>query len=162
MVTLHRSPRSNLIVRTCFSFQGLRSTTTSRRGPRLGSWPLPAAAPVVSGNRWCWSFIRPSRRFFVHFWTTRKTALIFNHRIKSKDGKKNFKHASVIGDETPMIRDSNLCLNWSDCSDRRAVSGFKLFCQNRADHTNSDKVRSLSPCLYRKLWNVKTSTVFDG
>lgn len=88
MVTLHRSPRSNLIVRTCFSFQGLRSTTTSRRGPRLGSWPLPAAAPVVSGNRWCWSFIRPSRRFFVHFWTTRKTALIFNHRIKSKDGKK--------------------------------------------------------------------------
>lgn len=73
----------------CFSFQGLRSTTTSQRGPRLGSWPLPAAAPVVSGNRWCWSFIRPSRRFFVHFWTTRKTALIFNRRIKIKDGKKN-------------------------------------------------------------------------
>lgn len=67
-----------------FSLKGLKLTTTSRRGPLLGSWLHPVAAPVGFGNPCCRSSTYPSLCVLVYFKTTRKTALIFHHRNELK------------------------------------------------------------------------------
>lgn len=123
-----------------FYSQGLRLMTTSPRGPRLGSWPLPADAPVGSGNLRSRIFNRPSLYVLYVSEQPGKLHWFLNTGLKLRRENKLIKHVSVIGDDLTddqwfakvTFTRSNLCLNWSDWPDYlhdewRATYEFKCF-----------------------------------
>ena len=103
-----------------FSSQGLRLTTTSRRDPRLVSWPLLVAVPVVSGNHWCWSFTCPTLLVLYNSEQPGKLHWFSITGLKLR-GENKFKHVCDLGRlnwwsvicQSDFYK-SNLCLNWSE------------------------------------------------
>lgn len=92
---------------------------TSRRGPQLGSWPLPAVAPVESGNLVIPGEPTVQARCFCIFLSNQENCTDFQTQDKSYKRENRFKWLVKLNLWSVICQSdfnkSNLCLNmnWS-------------------------------------------------